>query len=484
MGNAYSANAALKVNRMNDQMQKILQVEAEYYNIIFEAYPDLLDIYDQGGMSIHETAQKYIQSKPIISIPNHSDNIVYKKTEFIKEVHNFWLKNMDAVQDYFSSQNTYSIGVFGGADQSVYDYSEEISRNSLFFDILVFDDPLFLLDNENEKERVYNPNKIAFFESILLVYSIKKFVFQGNGEPFVLIVPFHLLGDSCKDLFFSEADVKSKEYLSNTFGLTYNDYSSDIGTIKKWSLERIQAQLCSDGLFYSVGEAMNYSQNMMSDKDRCEFENLCFKLWGRFNRDLLRCILSLEALIGIVHTSFYTYKIHYNIAQQLRGCPINNRNEWTPMKMEFGSATFRASEDYLFTCAVHRNDQLYQLVSLTESEICQLRTQKTCAEFRNFFHQATNSLILPYSDTEEIAKEVFAKIDEMLITYEQFSVSSKKSANKRAIFGMAKTGLGLVPVLSYGVAAFDMLVTAKDYLTTMANGRTIIEHLNQKRRLD
>lgn len=467
--NDHSANAAMKVSSMNDQMQKILQIEAEYYNIIFEAYPDLLDMYDQGGISIHETIQKYIQNKPIIIIPNHSDNIVYKKTKFLKEVHNFWLKNIDAIQDCFTSQNKYSIGVFGGADHSAYDYSEEISRNSLFFDILVFDDPFFLLDDETEKEQVYTPNKIAFFESILLVYSIKKFVFQENGEPFVLIVPFHLLGDNCKALFFSEADVKSKEYLSNTFGLTYNDYISDIGTIKEWSLERIQAQLYSDGLFYSVGEAMNYSQNMISDKSKREFENLCFELWGGFNRDFLRCILFLEALRGIAHTSYYTYKIHYNIAQQLRGCPINNRNEWTPMKMEFGSATFRASEDYLFTCAVHRNDQLYQLVSLTESELCQLRTRKTCAEFRNFFHQATNSLILSYSDTEEIANEVFAKVDEMLITHEQLSALSKKSASKRAIFGLAKIGLSLIPFLSYGVAAFDTLVTSKDYLSTMAD---------------
>ena len=224
--------------------------------------------------------------------------------------------------------------------------------------------------------------------------------------------------------------MRSELYLADTFGLTYNDLYRDIATIKEWSLERIQCQLYSDGLFYGIADAMNYSQNMLTPESKRKFEKFCFESWGLFNRDLLRCILSLSALESILTTNFFTYKLHYDIAQDLHGSPINNRNEWTPMKRELGTSVVRASEDYLFTCAVHRNDKLSQLISLDAEEIRNFRTGKNCEEFRAFFHNATSMLVLPYTQPDEIAKEVFIKVDEMLNKYQTLSEDAKKQLER------------------------------------------------------
>ena len=59
--------------------------------------------------------------------------------------------------------------------------------------------------------------------------------------------------------------------------------------------------------------------------------------------------------------------------------------------------------------------------------------------------------------------------------------ANKKKTRKNAIIGFIKGAIGFVPVLSYAVSAFDLAIPETDFVQTLNNKESLIEHLNNRR---
>ena len=101
-----------------------------------------------------------------------------------------------------------------------------------------------------------------------------------------------------------------------------------------------------------------------------------------------------------------------------------------------------------------------------------------------FFYRATNEIVNTHVNVDEIANEVFFKIDDLLKKEYDNIFLNKKKTRKNAIIGFAKGAMGFVPVLSYALSTFDMAMSATDFVKTLNNKESIIEHLNNRRMMD
>ena len=87
-------------------------------------------------------------------------------------------------------------------------------------------------------------------------------------------------------------------WINQIFDITNDkdDIVSNIEKIKNLSKEKIQEELYRNGIYESYLEALNYSQNLLTEDVKKEIEKFCFEAWVILNRDFVRCILTLEAL--------------------------------------------------------------------------------------------------------------------------------------------------------------------------------------------
>ena len=182
--------------------------------------------------------------------------------------------------------------------------------------------------------------------------------------------------------------------------------------------------------------------------------------------------------------NYYTYKLHSVLTMRLKSNPIMSRNEWAPLQRELKKQSLRVSGDYMYTCAIHRNDQMAALMELDYDEIVRYHNKKQCTDFRDLFYRATNKIVNTHVNFDEIANEVFSKIDDLLINEYNTAFLNKKKTRKNAIIGFIKGAIGYVPVLSYAISALDMATSTKDFVQTLSNKDSLIEHFNKRRSMD
>ena len=300
---------------------------------------------------------------------------------------------------------------------------------------------------------------------------------------FSIIFPFDsLLTDEEKSIIIGESRNAAASWINEIFGITFdnNDIVSNIEKIKNLSKEKIQNELYKNGIYVSYLEALDYHQNLLDEETKREIERFCFQSWGRFNRDFVRCILSLDALPAMVTVNYYTYKLHSLLTMRLKSNPIMSRNEWAPLQRELKNQLLNVSSDYMYTCAIHRNDQMASLMELNYDEIVRYHNKKQCTDFRDFFYKATNEIVNTHVNVDEIANEVFSKTDDLLMEEYKNIFLNKKKKRKNAIIGFIKGAMGYVPILSYVVSSFDVVASAKNFVQTLDNKESLIEHFNNR----
>lgn len=456
----------------------IVEIEEKYYGIIERYYSELYDEYLKCDKNTEKAIKNYCSMQPKIYIPGNKNLLNYKRKTFIEDINAFWNEYLKTVTDYILSIP--SVGIFGVGDSYSWEFNNEIRRNALFYDVIVLNDPFRVIRNTREFE--LKQNEQIFFRNILHVMDIKRFVVSSDDRQFVILAPLDdIITEEEKEHLLKEAELEGKKYVNEIFGLGDGELWEDILLMKNLSLEEAQEKLYEYGMFLNLGEAMTYSQDMLSEKDKREFEKFCFESWGDFNRDFLRCVLMLEAIPSIAINLFYIYKQHGLMSAHLKSNPILGRNEWMPVKRDALNKSFRAPDDYLFCCSVHRNDRMQELVSLNPDEILEIRSKDEPKNFRRFFHKVTEDMYFTYDDLDGISNEVYKKFDELL---DNEVVNIRKSKIKRtisAVIGMLKGALGFVPLLSYVLSAYDIGVSAIDLSNNIKQKETIIEHIGKRK---
>ncbi len=468
---------------MNEFSKTVIELEKEYFNLIYELFHDLIQIFTEDNISIDEAVKKYLSKQQnAIFVPRYKDNYAFKRKQLFERNMEFWNRNKDMFIKFISKEK--NVGIFGVGDSTFTpEYLNEIKRNSLFYDVLVFNDPFYTYwSSDKELHFDYNINK--FYKDILYIWETKCYLSIEENEVFIIIFPFDsLLTNEEKTNIIRESRNAAISWINEIFDITVDidNVVSDIEKVKNLSIEKIQRELYRNGIYINYLEALNYSQDLLKENVKKEIEKFCFQSWGMFNKDFVRCLLTLEALPTMAATSYYAYKLHFLLALRLKSNPIMSRNEWAPMQRELKEQLMRASSDYMYTCAIHRNDQMATLMELDYDEIVRYHNKKQCAEFRNFFYKATSEIVNTFVNVDEIANEVFSKTDDLLMNEYNNILHNRKKTRKNAIIGFFKGTMGYVPMLSYAISAYDTVVSAKDFVQTLNNKESLIEHLNNRR---
>lgn len=466
---------------MSDSSKRIIEIQNNYFAQIQELFGDLILIFEKEATSVSDAVDKYLSKQKTFFIPGYKDNLAYKRQLLYKNNYMFWSENKNLIADYIKSRS--NVGIFGVGDNTfIYDYPNEIKRNSLFYDILVFNDPFYTYYS-SDKELNFNSNAVLFYESILYLWIIKRYTSLDGNEAFSIVFPFDsLLSDEEKNIIADNSKNHADSWVNEMFGIKETINGTDnlvnnISLLKDMTLEEIQEKLYKNGIYQSVTEALNYSQNLLSDAEKREIERFCIESWGSFNRDFVRCLLLMEALPSIALTNYYTYKLHTIISAQLNSSPIIAQREWGALQRDLKNHPLPVSTDYMYTCAVHRNDNMAILMSLNYDEITKYHGKTSCAEFRNFFNKATQEIVNTHVNFDEIANEVFVRTDALLKKEYQDIIVNRRHTKKNALIGMFKSALGFVPFLSWVISAFDFGVSGFKYASTLKNQPTVIEHI-------
>ena len=469
---------------MNELGKKVLELEKEYFDLIYELFSELILIYSENNISVEEAVKKFLakQQHATLFIPGYKDNHSFKRRQLYKRNKEFWEKNKETIIEFIIKEA--NVGIFGTGDNTfISEYMSEIKRNSLFYDLLVFNDPFYTLDITDDKMDLYTGD-FLFYMNILYIWEIKRYLSVEENEVFTIIFPFNsLLTHEEKKTIIDESHDAGVSWINQIFDIT-NDVVSNIEKIKNLSIDKIQEELYRNGIYQNYLEALNYSQKLLTEDEKRFIEMFCFESWGDFNKDFVRCLLSLQALPSMATVNYYEYKLHSVVTMRLKSNPIMSRSEWVPLQRELKKQSLRVSSDYMYTCAIHRNDQMAALMELDYDEIVRYHNKKQCTDFRDFFYRATNEIVNTHVNVDEIANEVFFKIDDLLKKEYDNIFLNKKKTRKNAIIGFAKGAMGFVPVLSYALSTFDMAMSATDFVKTLNNKKSIIEHLNKRRMID
>lgn len=456
----------------------IVEIEKKYYDILERYYSELYEEYLKSDKDIDKAINKYCSEQPVFYISGNKDVLNYKRQLFIEEINAFWNEYFKTISDYILSVP--SVGIFGVGDFYSREFKNEISRNALFYDVIVLNDPFRIIRNAHEFEM--KQNEQIFFRNVLHVIDIKKYVVSSDDREFVILAPLgDIITEKEKEQLYEEAKLEGEKYVKEIFGIGDGELWEDVLLMKNLSLEEAQKKLYDHGMFLNLEEAMTYSQDMLSEKSKREFEKFCFESWGYFNRDFLRSILMLEAIPVIATNLFNIYKQHGLISAYLKSSPILGRNEWMPVKREALNKSFRATDEYMFCCSVHRNDKMQELVSFAPEEIMEIRSKDEPKSFRSYFHKVTEDMYFTYDDLDGISNEVYERFDELL---NNEVVNTRKLKNKKnitSIIGILKGALGFVPLLSYVLSVYDIGVSAIDLSNNLKQKETIIEYIGKRK---
>lgn len=118
---------------MNELSKKVIEIEKEYFNLIYELFNELILIYSEDNISIDEAVKNFLakQQHNTIFIPGYKDNYSFKRKQMYKMNQAFWEKNKDTVVEFIIKEG--NVGIFGVGDNTfTSEYLNEIKRNSMY----------------------------------------------------------------------------------------------------------------------------------------------------------------------------------------------------------------------------------------------------------------------------------------------------------------------------------------------------------------
>ena len=456
--------------------KQMIDIQKEYFEIVTENFGPLIDAFESTN-SIEKAIEVFKQQTPSLIVPGYSDNQLYRMKKTRENLVRFWKRYMEPCREFIvSSEN---VGFFGAYDNvEVSHYMNALKRNSLFYSILVFDDPFFV-GCYSEKEWKFDSNAEIYYRNVLNIRMMNQYISDKECQPFAVFFPFlSLFSDNEKHSIVQGTVRSAKKWISDVFNLSMEepDYEDDIKKLKEYPADEIEFALIENGFDKSYLGGLNYHMQLLSEDQRRCNEELCRSIFGSVDREGIRAILSYEVLPNIAGINCTCYSFDMHISNLLGINPILSRKEWMPLKRDMQGKMLPATDDYLFGAAVHRNDRMAELVSLDDEELLLLHSSENCSRFRKLFHEANQEIRVPYSNIEEISEEVFAKTDEILEKEVNEYFKKSRAAKGKSIFGLIKCAASYVPILSYVVNVIDSFGAAKDFVTTMRDKDTFIEH--------
>lgn len=459
---------------MDDIEKKIINTQNEYFELLQESYGDLIQIYENESTSVKEAVEKYLRRYSILS--EREAYLPYKRSLFRKQVTAFWKTHRDDLINFVKKKT--NVGLYGSPDDTLtFSYLDEIKRNSLFYDIIVLNDPFY--GSVSPKEERFESNATLFYRNILLLWELKKYVSLNNSTVFTVVFPFKdMLTEEDHESLYRECLLDSGEWASEMFGLLEKKTSEEIlEALINMPLEDVNTILKSNGILQPIHEAMNYSQNLLSDEEKRDIELYCIEKWGEVNRDYIKGFMLKKAIPGLTMLNYYLYRYHTKIACELKSFPIIAYNEWAPLRRDAKSHPFQVSTDYMYTCAVHRNDKMSALMNLDYETIVSCREKSGSEDYRNFFRRATQDIVDTHENFDEIANEVFARTDELFQKEYRKAIEDKGKRRAISVIGFIKCGLSFAPHLSMLISAIDLFMSGFGILKSLDNKPTVIERI-------
>lgn len=456
--------------------KKIIEIQNEYYTMVTDLYGDLIKLYETT-QSIDKAVSSFISQTPSLYVPNYSNNLLYRLRKTQEEAVRFWENNLDYCREYVISKK--NVGFFGiNDDNQVLEYKNEIRRNSLFYDILVFDDPFFF---DFKTDILWNYNMSFLFSCVLHISELKKYMCSEDDCPFVMIFPLAaLVSTEEKDNIHVKAEEKASEWLKDELGLT-GDMREDIILLNSMSLEETITKLKESGISNSYASDLLFQGMSMSPELFDDYRIMSQDILGSSDADAVRAAVSYPLITALAIHLYNTYLLHYHLANTLEISPIISKEEWTPIIRDMKNIPITANNDYLYSCAVHISSKMSALMSIDDEEIIKLHNKQNCLDFRKLFYDATCEIKKPYSKVDEIADEVFKKTDMLLQNEYDAYISSSKQKRIKTVIGFIKTGLGFVPYLSDILNAFDVFKSGKEVILSFSDKNDRIEYFHKKR---
>lgn len=455
---------------------KLIDIQKEYYAILEEFYLDFYNEFKNSTLDKREYILTLIRKK--IILPKGGNNFSIKRYDFLTRIKKFWDKNY---KEFYLCINKYKNKGFYGTTENIttHLYESEIKQNALYFDLILLNDPFYYPVFNAELDN-YKPNILFFYESIINIFEIKKYILCRSDLIYTVM---------CPTMFPENDSTESKMYVDNrnraiylckeVFALNYEEPNliRDMEKLKALSDEEISRMFDKNGFIINLREAQKYEYALAEDV----IISTSNELFGQINHDFIRCVLNYRAIINLTTTRLVTYDIHCKQAKSIKANPILDIYEWQPLKLQYSNlAGLPASAEYKYTCAVQRNDKISIIVEMTSDEILKFRQSNDSIAFRKFMNTITNEISHTPECFDEIATETFEKLKEFLQKeYDKLNLNRRQRIRK-AVFGLAKGISGFVPYLSYISTPYDIFESVKDVAKSVKRDELIIDNLITK----
>lgn len=465
--------------QMNDRAL-LKEIQTEYFSIIDKYYASFYKQYLSSKISIHSFIKKYLDDNKIVLI-NNGDHYKYKKEMFLNEIKHFWKNYFNEIKSILTSFNSKAlVGTIELNDACF--FKNSIKQNALYFDLVVINDPFYIeAISETGKESNYHNNVFLFYKSLIYIYEIKEYVILNEEIVLAAVLPSFMelqgneltkIQEECKN----HADNLAMKY----FNLDYktNDVYEMLNILRKLSDEDISKILTENNILIDIREAQSYEWFMAGPDNLIKSS---IELFGYFNRDFIRCILNNAAIIHIITDLLFVYNAHCNQANISNMFPIFNIYEWFPIQYYYSNIpAMNATVEYKYICAVQRNDKMAYMVQMNIDELIKFKASGECSRFREFFNMAANQINKTPDKFDDIAFEIFRKIDEIIDVEIKMSIKEKSKKKMKAILGVAKSAIGFVPILSYVSSGWDVLDSTNRLVKTFKKENDIIARLASK----
>lgn len=467
---------------MFDHNKILYEIEEEYFSVLEDYFGSFYLEYKNSGLEKKTYIKNFLNKHKFIKLPKGEDDLSHKRREFKKSVNTFWKQKSTQIQECLKKY--LNIGVFGSSDDIYcFYYENEIKQNALYYDLLILNDP-FYFPYANDKDILFGSFLLTFYYSILVLMDLRRYVLSETKQVYVIIYPTDSIEESeIQEKIFIESEENAKKIAQQIFGLDYSGtspMSENFKILKNLSDSEVQRKLAENEIYVNLAETQQYELYSMDSMTKTGYAKFMIDSWGKYNEDFMRCVLNYSIIKNIIATNHCIYKTHCMQSIRLNANPIFNKDEWEPFVYEMSGSSYPASDGFKYMCAVHRNDKMAMMVQMSAQEIERYRAGKDVEIFRDFLCKAVKSIHNTPDCFEDISKEVFEKIDNLLESECKNIIETKKKNKFRAIWGIGKAILGYVPYISYLVTTSDLAVSIKNFSNLLYDKETVLETINKR----
>lgn len=461
----------------------IRSIQTQYFDIIQSFYGDFYESFIKSGNTKQEFIKRYLSDQKPILLLNGENSFSARILEFVKSINDFWDQNLQHLAD--AVQTCGNLGYFGTEENNqTSQYEITIKQNAVFFDLVVLNDPFYKYDKYDRSIRFYSRNEALFFDAIISVLSVQKYILHANDALAVIMPVSALLNEEEEQNLHCRAVTAMEDIAQTIFGIDYNedDPYSIFKAMKSLSDQDIASILLENEIFIDFFEARKYEEYALGVDGRRNLVEETKSIFGWTNWDFIRCILNYSTIGHVLIETILIHGIHTEAAFKAGMNPIYNAFEWYPNKYYYKSVPgINSSNEYKYICAIQKNEKLAQLVQMDLEELIRFRDKNEAEKFRNLFNTAMSEIVATPDQFNEIAEMVFVKLKENL--------NSVKLDRKRAyikgtgisLFGFCKSVAAFVPILSQFLGFVDVGSSVYDVGKAFAGNNDIIRYLIKNR---